>query len=196
MKRFLLALTIFASTAVLFGQEPYLDFYKISTRNNTSGMIALGSWAAANLAVGAVGWSRTTGAQKYFHQMNFFWNTVNMGIVGFSLYSNAQTDPGSMTGADILQGHRTIENLYLINAGLDVIYMGTGMYLRHRSQNNSKRPDLLRGYGNSIILQGGFLFIFDGIMWAVQRNLRTDFLDGLSLSASNFGTGVQFTWTF
>lgn len=196
MKKFFIAITIFATAVIVSGQEPYLDFYKGSAKNNTTGMVILGSWAVANLATGAVGWNRTTGSQKYFHQMNFFWNTVNLGIVGFSLYSNAQAMPGSMTGTEILQGHKTIENLYLINAGLDIIYMGTGLFMKHRSQSSVKRPDLLKGYGNSIILQGGFLFVFDGIMWAIQRNLRMDFLSDLSVTASTFGTGLQLSWTF
>ncbi|HDP76309.1 MAG TPA: hypothetical protein ENN49_10700 [Bacteroidales bacterium] len=54
-------------------------------------MLILGGWATANLIVGGYGWSKTTGQEKYFHQMNFMCNVVNLSIAGFALYSNAHT---------------------------------------------------------------------------------------------------------
>jgi hypothetical protein len=41
---------------------------------------------------------------------------------------------------------------------------------------------LLLGYGNSIILQGAFLFVFDAVMWGIQRNNRLGFTENLQLS--------------
>jgi collagenase-like PrtC family protease len=55
--------------------------------------------------------------------------------------------------------HVKTENLYLINAGLDVVYIGTGFLLKHFSINNLNKQNLLKGHGNSVILQGGFLMI-------------------------------------
>lgn len=159
-------------------------------------MYILGGWAIANLAVGATGWARTSGSEMYFHQMNFFWNTINLGIAGFSFYSTAQMDPFSMTGQEILDNHLRIENLYLINGGLDIAYMGTGLLLRRLSMNNQKRADQLKGYGNAVLLQGGFLFLFDGVMWLVQRNHRLDFLQDLSLSALPGGAMLQMNFVF
>lgn len=65
----------------------YAEFYQKSMRMNNTGMYVLGSWAVANLIIGGIGWNQNTGDTKYFHQMNFFWNTVNLSIAGFALYN-------------------------------------------------------------------------------------------------------------
>ncbi len=59
---------------------------------NNIGMGILGGWALANITIGAYGWSQQSGQESYFHQMNLFWNTVNLGIAGFALYSNLTSD--------------------------------------------------------------------------------------------------------
>ena len=98
-----------------------LGFYTKSTQINTSGLYVLGGWAVANIAGGAIGWANSTGSAKYFHQMNVFWNTVNLGIAGFALYNNLNTDISLLSADEMLSKHTKTENLYLINAGLDVV---------------------------------------------------------------------------
>ena len=180
---FLTTLLVIAAFSLVFSQEIGAgDFYTTSTKINTTGMYVLGGWAVANIAGGAVGWANSTGSAKYFYQMNLFWNTVNLGIAGFALYNNLTDDISLLSSNEMLLKHRKTENLYLINAGLDVVYIGTGFLLKHLSVSNLNKQDLLKGYGNSIILQGGFLMIFDLIMWGVQRNHRLDFLNGAEFS--------------
>ena len=180
------SLTLFfviVAFSMVFAQEiEAIDFYKKSNQINTTGMYVLGGWAVANIAFGAIGWSNSTGSSKYFHQMNLFWNTVNLGIAGFVLYNNFNTDISMLSPDEMMARHVKTENLYLINAGLDVVYIGTGFLLKHLSNTNLNKQDLLKGYGNSVILQGGFLMIFDLIMWGVQRNQRLDFLNGAEFS--------------
>jgi len=184
MKLILLTLLFVLCTfSLVFAQElEIIDFYKKSNQINTTGMYVLGGWAVANIAGGAVGWSNSTGSAKYFHQMNLFWNTVNLGIAGFALYNNLTDDFSMLSSNEMLLKHRKTENLYLINAGLDVVYIGTGFLLKHLSVSNLNKQDLLKGYGNSIIMQGGFLMIFDLVMWGIQRNHRLDFLKGTEFS--------------
>ena len=183
---------IFVLTAVMFlwilpavfGQSNYNDFYDKSAAINKTGMYVLGGWAIANIATGAIGWSNTGGSTMRFHQMNLFWNTVNLSIAGFALYNYLQTNAAGLSPDEILQTHRKTENLYLINAGLDVLYVGTGFYLKHLSTKKPRKEDLLLGYGNSIILQGAFLFVFDAVMWVIQRNYRLGFTENLQLSVA------------
>jgi hypothetical protein len=163
-----------------------LGFYTKSTQINTSGLYVLGGWAVANIAGGAIGWANSTGSAKYFHQMNVFWNTVNLGIAGFALYNNLNTDISLLSADEMLSKHTKTENLYLINAGLDVVYIGTGLLLKHFSTTNPNKQDLLKGYGNSVILQGSFLMAFDLIMWGIQRNHRLDFLKNTEFSFLQF----------
>jgi hypothetical protein len=60
----------------------------------------------------------------------------------------------------------SIEKLYSFNLGLDLAYIAGGFYLREKGVNtsNTKSQDQLKGYGSSIVVQGGFLLIMDGIM--------------------------------
>lgn len=184
MKQSLLTLgfLIFGVLLVAGQDLESISFYTKSNQINTTGMYVLGGWAVANIAGGAIGWANSTGSAKYFHQMNLFWNTVNLGIAGFALFNSFNTDILMLSPEEMLLKHTKTENLYLINAGLDVLYVGTGFLLKRLSVNNLKKQDLLKGYGNSIILQGGFLMIFDLIMWGIQRNHRLDFLNGAEFS--------------
>lgn len=183
MKQSLIIILFLAGILPLFGQNSEMtDFYIKSSQINTSGMYILGGWAVANIAGGAIGWANSTESAKYFHQMNLFWNTVNLGIAGFALHNNLNTDISVISADEMLAKHIKTENLYLINAGLDVVYIGTGFLLKHLSSKNLKKQDLLKGYGNSVILQGGFLMAFDLAMWVVQRNHRLDFLKNAEFS--------------
>lgn len=165
-----------------WSQNNYEDFHEKSYAINRTGMYVLGSWAIANMASGAAGWAFTDGATMRFHQMNLFWNTVNLGIAGFGLYTSLKSAGNFMTSDEIIHQHLKMENLYVINAGLDVLYIGAGFYLRHLSTKKPKRHDLFLGYGNSVILQGAFLLVFDAVMWGVQRTNRLDFLQHISFS--------------
>ena len=166
----------------LHAQDHYNSFFTESLQTNNTGMYVLGTWAIANLASGAVGWHRGSGSNKYFYQMNLFWNTVNLSIAGISLYSNLNTDISLLSPGEMIDKHTRVEHLYLINAGLDVAYVGTGFLLKHFSTKNSKRADLLEGYGNSIILQGSFLFVFDIVMYLIQYSHRIQFLDNINVA--------------
>lgn len=172
-------------------QDDYNTFYTKSLSTNNTGMYILGSWAVANMVAGGYGWSQTTGQTKYFHQMNLFWNTVNLSIAGIALYSNLTTSFADLSAAQMLEKHTKTENLYLINAGLDVLYIGTGFLLKHLATQKPKRHDLLKGYGNSVILQGGFLFVFDLVMWKIQHNHRLNFIQNLSFDVLPEISGFQ-----
>ncbi len=170
---------VMVALSLVFSQEVgTIDFYKTSNSINTTGMYVLGGWAAANITGGAIGWANATGSTKYFHQMNLFWNTVNLGIAGFALSNSFNIDLSLLSDQDMIANQLKTENLFLINAGLDVVYIGTGFLLKHLSTNNTKSHDLLKGYGNSLLLQGGFLMLFDLAMYGIQQNNRLDFLRG------------------
>lgn len=184
MKRIIITIFLIVSgISLAAGQNSNTaDFYTISNKINTTGMYILGGWAVANITGGAIGWANSNGSAKYFHQMNVFWNTVNLGIAGFALYNSFNTDISMLSPGEMMAKHIKTENLYLINAGLDVVYIGTGFLLKHLSTNNLSKQDLLKGYGNSVILQGGFLMAFDLIMWGIQRSNRLDFLQNAEFS--------------
>jgi hypothetical protein len=171
-KRIVMSVLLLMTVITLSAQSSGKSFAEASMAANNAGMYVLGGWALANMAAGAYGWATFEGEKKYFSQMNLFWNVVNLSIAGIALYSNYNTDLLS-TGADeILTKHLKTERLFLINSGLDVGYMGAGLLMRHLSSGSAKRGDLLKGYGNAVILQGGFLLVFDLFMYFIFNDIR------------------------
>lgn len=193
----LLILSIFMTfAAAAYGQAEGNEFCRNSMKINNTGMIVLGSWAMANIATGAWGWSKYEGDKKYFHQMNLFWNTVNLSIAGIALYSNSNYDCVAAGAEAVLNKHMQTEKILLINSALNAGYIGSGFLLKHLSGKSEKRADLLKGYGNSLILQGTFLLVFDLALYGIMRNFRLDFPMDLSLNTFNrsviSGISVRF----
>jgi len=158
-------------------------------------MVTLGSWATTNLAVGAVGWATTPkGEAHYFHQMNFFWNTVNLGLA-VPGYIKAKRENPQIGFGETLRAQNRTETIFLINSGLDIGYMSAGFLLRSEARLNPERRDQWTGFGNSLIMQGGFLFLFDIVAYALHKrhfNKKLDgFLDQIELSQS----GVGLRWS-
>ena len=129
-------------------------------------MTVLGNWAVANIGVGAVGWGGSKGGQnKYFYQMTTMWGAANLGaaILGYTGNKNKQ-----LSAAETLKAQRKIEKIFLINGGLDLAYIGAGIYLNHRGITHGSAQ--LKGYGTALLPQGLFLLLFDGTMYATHRS--------------------------
>ena len=157
-------------------------------------MVGLGSWASANLAVGAIGWATTPkGHAHYFHQMNFFWNTVNLGLA-LPGYFKARKGAGDLSFAETIKEQHKTEKIFLFNTGLDVAYMTSGLLLRSEAKSNLEKRDQFEGFGNSILMQGGFLFILDITAYVLYKrhanNKLNGFLDNVELSQ----TGIGLRW--
>ncbi|MEE2681439.1 MAG: hypothetical protein VX641_03605 [Planctomycetota bacterium] len=80
--------------------------------------------------------------------MTLFWVAVDLVIVVWAMLA-----PVSDVGE--------FRNLLAINGGLDLLYLGTGLVLVTR------RDPLPRGFGAAILVQGGFLLVFDTAWWLV-----------------------------
>jgi hypothetical protein len=169
--RILLAIICFSWLLLPKGMaQDTLDFQQKSQQINRSGMLFLGGWAAGNLTTGLYGRFTHQGQQKYFHEMNAAWNLVNAGIAGLGWLGSSKTQP--LPVSEALRQHQRIENLYLINSGLDLLYITSGIIMIHQSSHYPAHADRLRGYGQSIILQGTFLLLFDLYMYGIQNHHR------------------------
>lgn len=195
-KLLMLAALILSFSVFASGQVGLNDFCLESRKMNNNGMYVLGGWALANIAYGAYGWASYSGQLKYFSQMNLFWNTVNLAIAGFSLYGTGQLDCSVISVGEALARQMKTEKVLLINAGLDAVYIGSGFFLRYLSTRNETRGDLLRGYGNSLILQGAFLMVFDLTFWQVLGHHRPESLKGLGFSVSPEMKGLYVSFKF
>ena len=192
----LLFLSLFWSFSTnLFSQSLTLtNFNQERNGLNRKGMIVLGSWAGANLITNGILLSNSSGSNKYFYQMNIYWNVVNGALAGLGVLG-AKKSQGNLSAFQTLEEQSSTEKTFLINTGLDAAYVMTGVYLLEKSKNSIDSQDMLKGYGQSVILQGGFLLLFDGIMYGVHRS---HLKKGKAIFENLTFTGNQvgFVWRF
>ena len=172
---------------------PLAAFAAERTRLDQRGLTVLGGWALGNLAVSSIATGQTEGSAHYFHQMNIGWGAINLALagVGYLGARRAAGQPAPDRAGNVRAQLRT-ENLYLFNAGLDVAYLATGVYLLEKSRNPTApgSADRWRGYGQSLLLQGGFLLLFDGFQYATHHRHGTRALYPL-LSRVSIGPGTM-----
>lgn len=167
--------------------------YKI----NETGMKVLGAWAIGNLAYSGVAVFNNTGQNKAFHQMNIGWGAINLALAGVG-YLGTRDAATNLSVIESLKQLESTKRIFLFNAGLDIGYMATGAYMLERSKNtsNQKRSDQLAGFGKSIMVQGGFLFAFDLVMYFVHQNHGKkqlyNLVSDLSVSPSGFRVVMNF----
>ncbi|MFW5762391.1 MAG: DUF6992 family protein, partial [Cyclobacteriaceae bacterium] len=190
--------SIFTATFILLlagttlAQEKKLvDFNQERLKINKIGMITLGGWALGNIAINGLLARNASGSTKYFYQGNIYWNLVNLGLAGVSYYASVNTDPASLNLAESIKEYYSIQKILLFNAGLDVAYITGGFFLKERAKNTENRREMFTGFGNALILQGGFLLAFDLVMFLVHHS-NAGFLQNLSLSKN--GIGMVFTF--
>ncbi|MDP2041608.1 MAG: hypothetical protein Q8S14_15920 [Algoriphagus sp.] len=190
----LLVVFILLLTSEAFAQEiPALsDFNRTRLDYNQKGMIILGSWAVGNMVWGGIGASQTIGQNKAFHQMNLYWNSVNLMIAGFGYWQATKEVPGTDFWAT-MEGQQGIEKVLLLNGALDVAYMAGGFFMKERGLR--KGNDRLIGFGKSVILQGAFLLAFDGVMYRFHH-VHGKELPNLVQNISLGPTGVYFRMNF
>jgi hypothetical protein len=140
---------------------------------NLQGMLILGSWAILNLVVGILGSFQRKGQVQAFHQMNAYWNVVNLGIAGFGFWQATQV--AALNFWEVLAAQQQIEKVLLFNAALDLGYMAIGLFLIERGRRLEKERWI--GFGKSILLQGAFLLLFDAILYGFQQQLGIELLE-------------------
>ncbi len=169
MKQFITIILFFLVYNYSCGQvNPVNEFNKEREGIIKQSMKVLGTWGAANLLYSGISLGSATGSDLYFHRMNLIWGGVNftIGTISFLFAKNKE----GLSYSESTRKQVGIEKVYLFNTGLDVAYIAGGFYLRERASNNNIKHDRYKGYGNSIIIQGSALFLFDGIMYFIHQN--------------------------
>ncbi len=193
MKKALIGfLMLFTGIQFLYAQSaPTLpQLTERQARLQRTGTWTLAGWSLANLAVSGVAIGKAEGSARYFHEMNLYWNAVNVGIAGAGLLSLRKKSP-SPTLSSAVKEHYTLQKTLLFNSGLDVAYITSGFWLLDKSKTETTitRQNRFRGFGQAVVVQGGFLLIFDVTNYLLHRsdNARLhQLLDRVSLN----GNGV------
>jgi hypothetical protein len=164
-----------------------------------SDMVGLGSFAVANIISGFAIGAATTGETRYFWRMNGYWNIVNLGVAGLGYLGANKAFKRTYTLAQNEAAQLAVEKTYVLNFGLDMVYITGGFYLRERgnSETNPDSRNQYKGYGTSISVQGGFLLLMDGVMVllhhknSIRLNKR---LTQLALSSAPGGVGLSYSF--
>jgi hypothetical protein len=158
---------------------------------NKTNMTILLAWSGANLVQGSISAGNLKGSPHYFHQMNAYFNIVNLAIAGYGLFEVRKQMNKKLSLYQNLRQQQKIESLLLLNSGLDLTYITTGLYLRERGTNTLN--DKTKGYGGSLMLQGSFLLVFDIIQYFQHRQngqLLNKYLGNLQFATTPDGVGL------
>ena len=190
MKSVLLVYVLLSQSAIAQVADYQRDYNKI----NEQLMLTLGSYAVGNFAVSGAGYFAAEDEYtKRFHEMNVMWNTVNFGLA-LPGYFKAKKNAGDWDATEMERQQRKTQSIFLINSAVDIGYIATGMYLRGEAENRLDEGDMFRGYGDSMILQGSFLFAFDLVAYAIHKrhyNRESNtFLNKVSMHSSGQGIGL------
>lgn len=134
------------------------------------GLALLAGWVLLNL-VGSgyyLAHADRRHAAYYFHGLNVLWNLVNAALATWGILRLHFVPPAGLDALELLRSQQSYETLFGVNAGLDVLYVLAGSFLRRRAARPGQaQPQRLAGFGWSLWVQGGFLFLFDATMWGV-----------------------------
>ena len=195
MQKLILSLLSICTGVCSFCQSNSLTTFEQQLINyNKNGMLVLGSWSAANIITSAFAANTGNRQSHYFHQMNIIWNGFNLALAASGYINAAKEKTNNVTLTNVLSHQNKTEKLFLFNAGLDVAYITAGFYLKERGNRNAD-PEKLKGYGNAVAVQGGFLLLFDAIMYNVHnrhgRILKTA-TDKVQLVAGPGGVALAY----
>ena len=154
--------------------EVFNQYNQELNTHSKNGMIALGGWGVGNIIVGTAGALTTEkGSMMFsFHLMNASWNVVNLGIALPAYFGARKRLKKEYDIPGTFKLQRKQETIYAINMAADVLYVGSGVFLQefgNRYSNNQVR-DSFKGMGYSLIMQGGFLLLFDAMMFGVHKS--------------------------
>ena len=171
-----------------------MDFMRNKTEKRA--MTILGSWSVLNITTSLLFREKTTGIDKQFHTMNGLWNLVNGGLA-LSGYLNSKKARLSSDAIESMDRYQKLERTLIFNSGLDIAYIATGLYLRERGKNelNLTRSEQFQGFGKSLMLQGGFLLVFDALFYSSLRYQSSYFKNMIQviwLRNGSFGMNIQF----
>ena len=176
MKKSVLFLLSILFSLSVFSQDStqlHRDFFK----TQQFAMTGLGIWSAGNLTASPIFSAKifqddpTMTTQDYFHRMNFNWNVVNGAIAGLGYWSVCRRKKKSWNLTNLEKDKKKLTTSLCVNMGLDVAYIVSGILLNRAGQNASSDENLKIGYGNSLILQGGYLLLYDAIFLGRLKKL-------------------------
>ena len=134
-------------------------------------LAVLAWWCFLHLLIGIPMLLWSAGWLWYFATMNISWALINLWIV-FKLYDHIyhrRFRKGNVYRRFQIQQH--VEKMLALNIGLDISYCLAGLYMS--SWIGEGTSGMWAGFGNAVLLQGGYLLIHDISFFILHhRNYR------------------------
>ena len=169
MKKFKLTSILVLISLSIFSQLRKKDTLLIFNdffHNQQTSLALLSGWSVANLTISPISSEnlfKPKNKLDYFHQMNFFFNLVNGAIAGFAHYEVNRRSKLSWTYLEIEEQRRKAIKSIKFNMGLDISYILSGLILKQLKDKVDIDYPQYTGYGNSLIIQGAYLLLYDAI---------------------------------
>ena len=155
-------------SSIVKGQEPEAFRAKVDSQiiqteysielHETRANMTLAVWSVGSIIGGGIQLLSPNPFVRAFGIQNLVWGSIDGGIAYYGYKTLGSTD---WSVADKHAERIKFRKILLINALLDIGYLGLGFALY--SARNTK----WHGHGAGIMLQGGFLLLFDGINFAI-----------------------------
>lgn len=202
MRYFFLFVLAFLLSFESISQKSLDDINTTRCRHTLNGMIAFTTWTGANFVAGAVGVATTRGELQHFFEMNIYFNVINLGIAIPGLIGAIKAKPQGLNFEQSIKESQKVKTLFLVNGVLDLTYITAGFLLREigKNQQDIGAQNRFLGYGDSFIVQGGFLLLFDfikfGLHTANGKHLDAHWKNFSFQPYGAYGLGLSVVYNF
>ncbi len=168
------------------------SYNKIRLFTDAKGMNKLTIWGGVNVATGLGGMLLSKDEQfQYFSGMNLAWGAVNSTIGLLVMQKLKRQSLSPYDGRKYYLDYKTGKKAYVINIGLDGVYMLSGALMMAHSKNDLTHENMWQGFGKSVIIQGIFLLVFDNVMYYSHDKYNRKWLRILSeMEFTGNGIGI------
>ncbi len=136
------------------------NFYRYQHRR----LSLLLGWGLLSMLIGVVMPIYPNPFWRQFGLQALLWGAIDAMLAAFGLgragKKQEQHALGELSFHDETREARSFYRILLFNTGLDVLYVASGIWLMQRFKKRADR----RGMGLGIIVQGLWLFLFDGLV--------------------------------
>jgi hypothetical protein len=134
-----------------------------------TGFITLGSWAALNIVAGLIGRQHSTGERKQFFRATTIAGAIDMLFAGVGYITTNRIAARPHDVVETFKKQALAEKVFLVSVGLDIGVVAYGLYTKERANRfTGEKSAWLNGAGKTLLLQGSFLILFDGILYILQ----------------------------
>ena len=162
---------------------PLINLYEKEQNMIEQGMIVLSTMATTNMALSSFNLIRGENNDD-FDVTNVVWNGINLGIGVFGLVSNKKSFSKLNSDEDMISLLKKNRNIVLINAGVDIGYIGLGVWRRTKN----------KGQGDAIIYNGALLFAFDTIFGLIIHKRIKNRESKIGMKTTRNGIGLAFSF--